>query len=179
MVQQLIASLHDFKKDSAWEPSQPPLVPFTIKNQIHGVELAKLVSLGDERGDLIVLHTQDRNTALSIPHVCLVKTQPGSVRAWSYHAFQRDRIAFTDGSMRVVLFDIRPESPTYGKLNILDVGSAHKVQVVIPPMVAHGVQNTGNEACYFINMPSTTYDPSSPDKFRLPQNHPGIPYRFD
>jgi dTDP-4-dehydrorhamnose 3,5-epimerase len=83
------------------------------------------------------------------------------------------------GSFRVVLYDLRPDSPTYGVLNVLDVGAANKLQLTIPPFVVHAVQNLGDEDAFFVNMPTRAYDPANPDKSRLPKDHPGIPYRFE
>ena len=77
-----------------------------------------------------------------------------------------------------MLYDLRPASPTYGKLNVLDVGESNKMTLTIPPFVVHGVQNRGMQMATFINMPTRAYDPSDPDKSRLPFDHPGIPYRF-
>jgi dTDP-4-dehydrorhamnose 3,5-epimerase len=113
------------------------------------------------------------------PHVYAVTAAPGSVRAWVFHKRQSDRLAFTNGALRVVLYDLREHSPTFGRLNVLDVGAENKLQLTIPPFVVHGVQNRGAGAATFINMPTRAYDPSYPDKSRLPYDHPGIPYRFE
>ncbi|MDH4986847.1 dTDP-4-dehydrorhamnose 3,5-epimerase family protein [Aminobacter anthyllidis] len=113
------------------------------------------------------------------PHVYLVTAEPKSIRAWVYHKRQSDRLAYTNGDVRVVLYDLRTDSPTYQKLNILDVGAANKVLLTIPPFVVHGVQNRGMAAATFVNMPTNVYDPENPDKSRVRYDHPGIPYKFD
>jgi dTDP-4-dehydrorhamnose 3,5-epimerase len=45
--------------------------------------------------------------------------------------------------------------------------------------VVHAVQSIGTTDAVFVNMLTRAYDPSYPDKSRLPQDHPGIPYRFE
>ena len=142
------------------------------------MRLQRLRTHADYRGDLTVLLSDLREPIVSPPHVYLVSAAPGSVRAWVYHKRQFDRLAYTNGDIRVVLYDLRKESPTYGGLNILDVGIANKVLLTIPPRVVHGVQNRGAETATFVNMPTRAYDPTDPDKARLRQDHPGIPYRF-
>ena len=72
-----------------------------------------------------------------------------------------------------------PRVRTYGTLNVMDLGERNKVLLTIPPNVAHGVHNRGTAAATFVNMPTRAYDPSNPDKSRLPYGHPGIPYVFD
>lgn len=171
--------LDDFIDDTPWQESTPALQPIIIPDQIEGVELRRLVTHGDGRGDLTVLFSRHYVPEATAPHVYLVNATAGSLRAWVYHRRQSDRLAFLNGTFRVVLYDLRPESPTKGGLNVLDVGADNPVQVTIPPFVAHAVQNRGSESAFFVNMPTNHYDPANPDKARIRKDHPGIPYSFD
>jgi dTDP-4-dehydrorhamnose 3,5-epimerase len=176
---QVQVTLADFIDDEPWEEEGAAGADLPIENQIDGVRLQRLVTRGDNRGDLTVLLSELREAIVPPPHVYLVTAAPHSIRAWVYHKRQSDRLAYTNGNIRVVIYDLRPESPSYGRLNIIDTGARNKVLLTIPPLVAHGVQNRGAEACYFVNMPTRAYDPSNPDKSRLSASHPGIPYVFD
>jgi dTDP-4-dehydrorhamnose 3,5-epimerase len=169
----------DFIDDSPWVEEGPFLQEICIDNQIEGVRLNRLVTHKDNRGDLTVLLSDLKGAILPIPHVYHVTAAPGSIRAWVYHKRQSDRLAYTNGNLRVILYDIRAHSTTHGVLNVIDAGESNKVLLTIPPEVVHGVHNRGIAAATFINMPTRAYDPANPDKSRLPYNHPGIPYRFD
>jgi dTDP-4-dehydrorhamnose 3,5-epimerase len=171
--------LEDFVADRPWTPTGPEFEEVRIDNQIDGVDMRRLDPKADGRGNLIVLLSDRFGESYQTPHVYLVTAAPRSVRAWVYHKWQSDRLAYARGRMRVVLYDLRPESPTYGVLNVIDVGEANKVMLTIPPFVVHGVQNLGDEETFFVNMPTRAYDPTNPDKARLPKDHPGIPYRFE
>ena len=174
-----MAELSDFVDDMPWLEETRLLQELTIDHQIEGVRLNRLFAHKDGRGDLTVL-TSNLNEAMQlVPHVYVVTAVGGSIRGWVYHKNQSDRLAFTNGSLRVVLYDLRPESRTYGTLNVMDVGERNKVLLTIPPEVVHGVHNRGTVAATFVNMPTRAYDPSNPDKSRLPYDHPGIPYVFD
>lgn len=173
-----LLSLEDFEDDKPWQEKTPLLDDVGIEDQIDGVRMQRLRTHADHRGDLTVLLSNLREAIEPPPHVYLVSAAPGSVRAWVYHKRQSDRLAYTNGDLRVVLYDLRKESPTYGALNILDVGSANKVLLTVPARVVHGVQNRGSETATFINMPTRAYDPAHPDKSRLRHDHPGVPYRF-
>ena len=172
-------SLGEFVDDSPWVEDVPLLQEFRIDNQIDGVRLNRLLTREDKRGDLTVLISDLNEVIAPVPHAYLVTAAPGSIRAWVYHKRQSDRLAYTNGSMRVVLYDLRPQSPTYRELNVIDVGGSNRVLLTIPPEVVHGVQNRGLTAATFLNMPTRAYDPAHPDKSRLPYNHPSIPYVFD
>ena len=171
--------LEDFVDDKPWTPNGPEFEELRIDNQIEGVDLRRLEPKADGRGNLIVMLSDLFGEAYHTPHVYLVTAAARSVRAWVYHRRQSDRLAYARGQVRVVLYDLRPESRTYGVLNVIDVGEANKVLLTIPPFVVHGVQNLGDEDTFFVNMPTRAYDPTNPDKARIPKDHPDIPYRFE
>ena len=171
-------SLDDFVDDKPWSDDIPLLEDLTVEDQIEGVRLQRLITRTDGRGGLTVLLSNLNENVIPPPHVYVVSAEPGSIRAWVYHKRQSDRLAFTNGDVRVVLHDLQPDSPTYRKLNVLDVGAANKIVLTIPPFVVHGVQNRGSQTATFINMPTRAYDLADPDKARLRRDHPGIPYTF-
>lgn len=172
-------TLDDFTPDRPWTPAGPEFQELRIEGQIAGVELRRLEARADGRGNLVVLMSDRFDEGFTTPHVYLVTAAARSIRAWVYHKLQSDRLAFTDGDLRVVLYDLRPDSPTHGVLNVLDVGAANKVVLTIPPFVVHAVQNPGDEDASFVNMPTRAYDPSRPDKTRLAWDDPRVPYRFE
>ncbi|MBL9051804.1 MAG: dTDP-4-dehydrorhamnose 3,5-epimerase family protein [Tabrizicola sp.] len=172
-------TLEDFVDDDPWTPSAGEFEEIRIENQIAGVEMHRLRSMADGRGNLTVLMSDRFGETQRTPHVYMVTAAARSVRAWVYHKRQTDRLAFVRGQIRVVLYDLRPESPTYGVLNVIEAGADNKLQLTIPPFVVHGVQNPTDEDTVFVNMPTRAYDPAHPDKSRLPKDHPDIPYRFE
>ena len=172
-------TLDDFVDDTPWTPSAAEFADLSMPDLIAGVRVQRLPSHRDERGELTVLLTSLRDASLATPHAYHVVAESRSIRAWVYHRRQSDRLAYVDGLFRLALYDLRPESPTLGRLNVLDVGAENRVLVTIPPYVIHGLQNRSGRAAYFVNMPTRAYDPSWPDKSRLPYGHPGIPYVFD
>lgn len=169
----------DFTPDAPWEPDPVSLSEVKIANQIEGVVIRRLEPKTDKRGSLTVLGTDLNDPAFKTPHVYLVHAAPGSIRAWVYHKRQFDCLAYTNGNIRIVLYDLRPDSPTYEQLNVIDAGTENKIQLTIPPLVVHGVQNRGSEEAFFINMPTRAYDPTDPDKARLRRDDSRIPYAFE
>lgn len=172
--------LEDFRDDAPWPDGSGALAEFSIPDQIAGVMLQRIVTHEDGRGDLsVLLSTEYAQFDPHPPHVYLVTAAPGSIRAWVYHKRQSDRLACANGELRWVLYDLRPESPTFGRLNVITLGEDNRALLTIPPFVVHGVQNIGRDDATFVNMPTRAYDPAFPDKSRVPVDHPGIPYRFE
>jgi dTDP-4-dehydrorhamnose 3,5-epimerase len=137
---------------------------------IDGVVLERLLSNTDERGELIELLTTRDGEIDPIVHVYQVIAAPGSLRGWVYHKWQHDRLLFTLGDLEVQLFDTRQSSRTFKKHMVLRVGTARRCRLTLPPLVAHCVRNLGDMAAAFVNMPTRTYDPANPDKFRFDGN---------
>ncbi len=166
----------DFVADKAWVRPEPEAT--NIPDQlIDGVRIDPLLVRSDPRGELVELLTTRDNPIDPIVHVYKVTAEAGSVRAWVYHDRQTDRLTYTEGDFRIVLYDIRDGSPTKGLLNVFDFGAKMPVCLHIPAFVVHGVQNRGERAS-FVNMPTRAYDPARPDKQRLPHPDPRIPYVF-
>jgi dTDP-4-dehydrorhamnose 3,5-epimerase len=149
-----------------------------VEGRIAGCTAVPLPIAADNRGDLIELLTTRGETVEPIVHVYQVFCAPGSVRAWVFHEHQTDRLCYTDGTFRVALCDIRPDSPTAGRIITLFPGAEAPMLLTIPPFVAHGVQNMGETRSSFVNLPTNIYWHERPDKRRLPFNSPLIPYTW-
>ena len=166
----------DFVQDAPVATAQAPAAT-PVADLIDGVTVTPLVAHGDNRGALTELLTTRDGLIKPIVHVYEVEAKAGSIRGWVYHRHQFDRLAFTRGRFRVVLFDIRQDSPTFNKLSVLILGTERPGLLRIPPFVVHAVQNLGEDAI-FINMPTRVYDPRDPDKSRLPIGDPRTPFSF-
>jgi dTDP-4-dehydrorhamnose 3,5-epimerase len=149
------------------------------RDLIDGLTATPLVVNTDERGGLTELLTTRDGPIEPIVHIYQVAAAPGSVRAWVYHRFQYDRLAFTSGRFEVVLYDLREDSPTMNLLNVFMLGAEQPCLLRIPPLVIHGVRNTSSRWESFVNMPTKAYEPTDPDKCRLPQDDPRIPFKFE
>jgi len=165
--------------DAAWTPSPAEFADAPLPDQIAGVRVQRLTGHRDPRGELTVLLTSLHDEQGVAPHVYVVVAEPRSTRAWVYHNFQCDRLAYIERSFRLVLSDLRPESSTHGRLNVFDVGAENRVLVMISPYVVHGIKNLGSRPASFVNVPTRAHDPARPDKSRLSHDHPRIPYAFD
>ncbi len=172
-------TLEDFVEDLSTTGTVQRARVAPEQSVIAGVVLTSLSRGADDRGELNELLTTRDGPIEPIVHVYQVQSAPQSVRAWFYHKRQSDRLALTQGAFRIVLYDLRPDSVSYGKLEVHHLGQARRMLLTIPPLVIHGVKNVGENSASFVNMPTSAYDPERPDKWRLPVDHPGIPYRFD
>jgi dTDP-4-dehydrorhamnose 3,5-epimerase len=171
--------LADFESDVPCPHAATKTEAVAGEGTIEGVTVSSLVPHPDSRGSLCELLTTRDGRIEPIVHVYQVTALAGSIRAWVYHRWQSDRLAFANGHFRIVLYDIRPNSPTFNLLNVFLLGCEQPGLLRIPPLVIHGVQNIGNTTTTFVNMPTKAYDPADPDKCRVPERDPRIRFSFD
>ncbi|HHL42681.1 MAG TPA: hypothetical protein ENJ42_03610 [Hellea balneolensis] len=104
--------------------------------------------------------------------------RPGVVKGWALHLKHQDRYFLVRGELELVLFDVRPQSRTYGQICKFYL-SEKKPQIInIPTHVWHADRNIGDVDAMIINFPTIPYDHEKPDKLRLPLDTPLIPHNF-
>jgi dTDP-4-dehydrorhamnose 3,5-epimerase len=143
---------------------------------INGVLVKKLKVIPDERGRLMEILRADGECFKKFGQVYMTTAYPGVVKGWHYHKKQADNMAVVKGMMKIVLYDGRKESPTYGEINEIFAGVHNPVLVHIPPLVYHGFKCVSDEDAVVINTTTEVYNYSQPDEFRLPAHGGEIPY---
>ena len=126
---------------------------------IDGVMIKKLVRHPDERGyfEEIIRVTDDffKEGFGQLSHSYMVK---GVVKAWHVHTTQIDWWYCVTGKIKAVVYDNRPNSPTYKELNEFILGDdPDNIVLKIPAGVAHGMKVVVGP-CHFVYATSTVYD---------------------
>ena len=99
---------------------------------------------------------------------------PELIKAFHWHKRQWDYWDVVIGNARVVLVDLREESPTAGIIQTLVLGENAARMVAIPPMVAHGYQCLGMQDVHLVYYVTEPYDAANPDEGRIAWDGPGI-----
>lgn len=146
---------------------------------IEGVEIKQLKTFADERGSLTEILRRDDPIFDGFGQCYVSVSYPGVIRGWHYHKKQTDYFTCVSGMIKVPLYDMREDSPTYGHLNQFFIGEDNRIVVKIPVGVLHGFKNVGVTPCYLLNFPTEPYDPADPDEYRIPYDSPEIPYSWD
>ncbi len=146
---------------------------------IDGVELKKLKVLPDERGRLMEIFRRDDPFYSQFGQVYMTTAYPGVVKGWHYHKKQFDNMAVVKGMMKIVLYDGRKDSKTFGEVNEFFAGEHNPVLIHIPPFVHHGFKCISPDEAIVINTPTEAYDYKSPDEFRVDPHNNDIPYDWN
>lgn len=151
----------------------------SIKPLIDGVQIRPAVTHVHEDGSI----TEIFNPAWGFhaePMVYLYQFSVTArrIRGWVVHYLQSDRIFVSQGKVKIVLFDDRPQSPTYKMINEIFLSEHNRALVSYPPHIYHAIENIGDKDALMINFPTRPYDHNNPDKYRLPLVNEKIPYKF-
>jgi dTDP-4-dehydrorhamnose 3,5-epimerase len=88
-----------------------------LQPSIEGVMVKRLSPHVDHRGQLTaLLDTRDPFWSAPVVYAYEFTINPGRIKGWGMHDHQTDRYFISNGSVRVVLFDGRQDSPTAGTL---------------------------------------------------------------
>jgi dTDP-4-dehydrorhamnose 3,5-epimerase len=156
---------------SDWQKIQAP---------IDGVVVREVLHVPRDHGVITETFRPEWDpTGSPVIHIYQSRLFPGAVGAWSCHMKSVDRLFVNQGHVKVVLYDGREESPTFGRLMELHVGDARPAFLVIPIGVWHGLQNLGASDALVLNYPTCAYDYEDPDHYRLPHDSPEIPYKWN
>ncbi len=142
--------------------------------QVHGVRIKRVVTHADDRGYLREVLRDDDGLLAQWRQTTVTRAFPGMIKAFHWHQKQDDVWYFVSGNARIVIYDRRPESPTFGQTQVVLAGDHNPVTVWIPRCTAHGYQVLGNEPAVLMYHTTEMYHPADPDEQRIAWDDPQI-----
>jgi dTDP-4-dehydrorhamnose 3,5-epimerase len=146
------------------------------KQLIAGVETRPLKPIVDERGFLMEMIRSDDPIFKGFAQSYLTAVNDGVTKAWHYHNDQTDNFVCVFGLIKLVLYDCREDSPTYGLVNEFFIGERNPMLVQIPPKVLHGFKGISAPHALVVNFPDRLYNYENPDEFRVDPHDNDVPY---
>ena len=142
---------------------------------IDGVMIKELDAHPDERQTFReVIRVTDDFFQDGFGQLSYARMNPGTAKAWHVHQKQVDWWYVPIGALKLVLHDLRDDSPTCGQTQELLLGPEYGHKVVrIPPGVAHGCKVIG-DVTHLFYVTSNVYNPE--DEGRIPHDDPDIGY---
>ena len=146
---------------------------------IEGVKTKTLTVNMDDRGYLMEIIRNDEEFYHGFGQCYVTACYPGVVKAWHMHERQEDNIVAVKGSSKLVLFDGRTDSSTFGEIDEFFTGERKPMVVKIPQGIYHGFTSLAGKTAIILNIPTMPYDRTDPDERRLPYDTPKIDYDWD
>lgn len=141
---------------------------------IKDVKIKKITSNYDDRGFFAEIIKFGEETFHPVKQTSYTESYPGIIKAFHWHKKQNETWFVLKGNAKIVLNDIRLDSPTKGETNVFYSGESNKMLIYIPIGVAHGYQVLGNAPIGLLYHTSEAYNPQDPDEQRIPFNDPEI-----
>jgi dTDP-4-dehydrorhamnose 3,5-epimerase len=141
---------------------------------IEAVHLKRLTVHSDDRGVLMEVLRADDPCFAAVKQTTYTEAYPDVIKAFHWHRRQVDIWFFASGMAQVVLYDLRPESPTYRQTDVVVMGERAPALLAIPIGVAHGYRVLGTKPAGLFYHTSEAYDTANPDEERIPYDDPAI-----
>ncbi len=151
---------------------------------IEGLVVKELLIHKDGRGWLSELFRSDELPAEFLPVMAYISsTAPGVARGPHEHRDQADLFCFVGpGVFRIVCWDNRRHSPTFGNTVTLEGGEGAPLSVVVPAGVVHGYKNIADKDGWVVNLPNRLYAGKGKkepvDEIRH-EHDPNSPFKLD
>lgn len=144
---------------------------------IKDVKVTPLRQILDERGKVMhMLKASDPNFQ-QFGEIYFSCIYPGAIKGWHIHKQMTLNYAVLHGHIKFVLYDERPESPTYGEIQELFLGPDNYCLVTVPPMIWNGFKGIGEEMAIVANCATIPHD--SEEIERRDPFDPSIAYNWE
>ena len=144
---------------------------------IHDVTIIALKVIHDDRGDILHMLREDANHYAGFGEVYFSEIKPSQIKAWKKNNFATQSLSVPFGSVRFVMYDDRDFSPTFGTIQIAELGrDANYSLLQIPPKSWYGFECIGKKSSLITNCSNMLHDRSHADL--LPVVNTVIPYTW-
>ncbi|MCX6079905.1 MAG: dTDP-4-dehydrorhamnose 3,5-epimerase family protein [Chloroflexi bacterium] len=141
---------------------------------IDGVLIHTLRQIPDERGKIMHMLREDDPHFVHFGEIYFSVVFPGVIKGWHLHKVMTLNYAVVSGTIKLVLYDDRPTSPTRKELMELYLGEANYALVKIPPGIWNGLKGVGATPAIVANCATMPHDPD--EIMRMDPNNNFIEY---
>lgn len=148
-----------------------------MKTNIEGVGLHKLKQFHDERGKVMHMLRADDPHFEKFGEIYFSCTYPDVVKAWHKHSEMTLNYAAIVGVVKVVLFDDRENSSSFGMLEEYFLSPENYYLLTVPAGIWNGFKAVGRDMAIVANCATISH--RSDEITRLPFNDKKISYDWN
>lgn len=141
---------------------------------IDGVIVTPLRQMFDERGKVMHMLREDDPHFQHFGEIYFSCTYPGAIKAWHLHKSMTLNYAVVHGTIKCVLYDDRPNSPTRGCIEEYFLSPENYCLLTVPPLIWNGWKGIGDKTAIVANCATIPHD--SREIERMAPDDPRIPY---
>lgn len=144
---------------------------------IDGVKIKPLSKISDERGMILHMLRCDDPDFEEFGEIYFSTAYPGVVKGWHEHSRQVQNYAVIQGMIKLVLYDARPDSPTFKELMEIFTGEDNYQLIRIPTGVVNGFKAIGTTTAIVANCATIPHEPD--EIIRYDPLGDKVPYDWD
>ena len=141
---------------------------------IDGVLIHSLNQIPDERGKIMHMLKSSDPHFEKFGEIYFSTVYPGVVKGWHLHSKMTLNYAVVSGMIKLVLYDDRQGSKTFGSVQEIFLGESNYALVKVPPLVWNGFKGVGVSPAIVANCATIPHDPA--EMQRLDPHSDKIPY---
>ena len=127
---------------------------------INGVIITPLKQIVDDRGKIMHMLSVKTPVYRKFGEIYFSFVHPGIIKGWHLHKKMILNYAVPYGKIKLVLYDSRKKSSTYGQCMELYLSPDVYQLVTIPPGVWNGFKGLGTQTSIVANCASIPHDPN-------------------
>lgn len=143
---------------------------------LQDVSIHPLKQIFDDRGAVMHMLRADQAHFQKFGEIYFSFVNPGVVKGWKFHKEISQSMAVPEGKIRLVIYDPRKESKSFGKVQIIEFGENNYCLVQLPPQVWYAFQAVSSGRAMIANC--TTAPHSADESQVLPLGSDLIPYQW-
>lgn len=144
---------------------------------IEGLVVHDLKQIVDERGKVMHMIRSDSILFTRFGEVYFSKINPKFIKGWKKHLRMTQIFAVPVGMIRIVIFDDRTDSKSYGELTVLEIGENNYCLLKIPPRVWYSFKAISAFPALIANCTDLPHDPTEAEKADIDDHK--IPYKWE
>ena len=145
-------------------------------NNINGVKIIKKNVIADDRGKILhMLKANDENFQ-KFGEIYFSYVFPNKIKAWHIHKRMTLNYVAAYGKIKLVLYDDRKNSNTFGKVQEIYLSNENHLLVSIPPLIWNGFTSADDNLAVLANSSDIPHDKN--EILRLDYNDPKFPYNW-
>jgi len=143
---------------------------------IEGVFIERLKIISDKRGRVMHMLRNDSELYTRFGEIYFSFINPGFIKGWKKHLIANQHYAVPIGNIKLVLYDDRQGSGTYGLLQEIYTGQDNYSLIRIPAGIWYSFSSQGKAGALIANCTDIAHDASESMQSDLNNNR--IPYKW-
>ena len=147
-----------------------------INSKIEGVQILKKNQIIDDRGKVMHMLRNDDKNFEKFGEIYFSTVNPKFVKAWHLHEKMTLNYVAAYGKIKLVLYDGREKSKTFGKIQEIFLSNDNHLLVSIPPLIWNGFSSADDNLAVLANCSDIPHDKM--EISRLDYDDPKFPYNW-